>query len=182
MGKELSKEEKAPAKLPATSNDLTEMTVGGGCFWCVDSVYRHIGGVSKAVCGYAGGHVNNPTYEDICTGQSGHAEVVRVWFDPSKITYDRMLEIFFKVHNPTTLNQQGNDCGTQYRSTIMYHNEEQAQAAERQLKRQAMHFVDPIVTEVVECPQFWPAEEYHQDYWAKNPGDGYCSFTVAPKV
>ena len=126
MGKELSAEERRPAVLPTEMPSPTEeLVVGAGCFWCIDSVYRHMKGVRKVLSGYAGGHIKNPTYEDICTGQSGHAEVVKVWYNPEQITYDRLLEIFFKVHDPTTLNRQGHDTGTQYRSTIMYTTDEQ---------------------------------------------------------
>ena len=158
------------------------MIVGGGCFWCVDSAFRHITGVKYVLSGYAGGHIQSPNYEDICTGQSGHAEVVKVWYDPEVTSYDKLLDVFFKVHDPTTLNRQGHDQGTQYRSTIMYTNEEQRAAAEQTIKRVQDSFSQKIVTEVVALQKFWPAEEGHQDYWAKNPGDGYCQYTIRPKI
>ena len=167
-----------PDSIPGTE----QLTVGAGCFWCIDSVYRHIEGVQKTIVGYAGGNTENPNYDDICYKQTNHAEVVRVFFEPNKITYARLLEIFFKVHDPTTLNKQGHDEGPQYRSTIMYHNDEQKATAWQVIEQQKGIFADSIVTEVVPAPKFWPAEEFHQDYWNKNPNDGYCAFTVVPKI
>ena len=158
------------------------MIVGGGCFWCVDSAFRHVEGVKHVQSGYAGGHIQSPNYNDICTGQSGHAEVVKVWYDPDATSYDKLLDIFFKVHDPTTLNKQGHDEGTQYRSTIMYTSDEQKVAAQEYIKQWEATSSRKVSTEVVPLQKYWPAEEGHQDYWEKNPGDGYCEYTIKPKL
>ena len=165
---------------PASKTELA--TVGGGCFWCTEAVLERLAGVKKVTSGYAGGHVDNPTYEEVCTGETGHAEVIQVEFDPAVITYEKLLEVFFEAHDPTTLNRQGADAGTQYRSVIFYHNEEQHKAAGRaKIAAQAL-WPDPIVTEIAPLKKFYPAEGYHQDYFRKNPNQGYCTFVIKPKV
>jgi peptide-methionine (S)-S-oxide reductase len=159
-------------------------TLGGGCFWCLEAVYLAVEGVTAVHSGYAGGAVINPTYEQVCGGQTGHAEVVRVDFDPQRICYRDILQIFFAIHDPTTLNRQGNDIGSQYRSVIFTHSDEQAAAAQAlivELERQRV-WDDPIVTEVAPAPQYWPGEDYHQNYFARNPFQGYCMMVVGPKV
>ena len=160
------------------------MTLGGGCFWCIEAVYLELEGVSRAESGYAGGATNNPTYHQVCGGGTGHAEVVQVDFDPSVVSYRDVLEIFFAVHDPTTLNRQGNDVGTQYRSAILYHSPEQKRVAEeliRELRAEKV-WLHPIVTEIVRFERFWPAEDYHHDYFRVNPAQAYCQVVVAPKV
>jgi peptide-methionine (S)-S-oxide reductase len=159
-------------------------TLAGGCFWCLEAVYLELKGVERVVSGYAGGRVPNPSYELVCTGTSGHAEVVQVTYDPGVITYDDLLDVFFAIHDPTTLNSQGPDHGTQYRSAVFYHTPEQKAAAERKIAAlsAARLWDDPIVTEVVPLDAFYPAEGYHQDYFRRNPGQGYCRVIVAPKV
>lgn len=159
-------------------------TLAGGCFWCLDAVFRGLKGVEQVVSGYAGGTVPNPSYEAVCTGATGHAEVVQVTFDPSVLSYRDLVEVFFGVHDPTTLNRQGADAGTQYRSAIYYHSPEQERTAREvvaALERDQM-FDAPIVTEVAPATEFYPAEEYHQDYFRRNPGQGYCRAVIAPKV
>lgn len=159
-------------------------TLAGGCFWCLDGAYRDLKGVSEVESGYAGGHAVNPTYEQVCTGTTGHAEVVRITYDPGEITYRDLLEIFFSIHDPTTLNRQGGDVGTQYRSAIFAHDEAQRAAAEAiiaELERDGV-FDDPIVTEVSPLEVYYPGETYHQDYYRRNPGQGYCQVVVAPKL
>ncbi len=159
-------------------------TLAGGCYWCLDSAYRALRGVESVVSGFMGGAVEAPSYEAVCTGRTGHAEVVQVSFDPAVISFDQLLEVFFAVHDPTTLNRQGNDVGTQYRSAIFWHNPEQKTTAEAMVARlsAADAFGRPIVTKIAEAGAFWPADEYHQDYYTKNPNQGYCQFVVAPKV
>jgi peptide-methionine (S)-S-oxide reductase len=164
------------------SRDLA--TLGGGCFWCLEAVYVELRGVEKVVSGYAGGHVDAPTYEQVCGGATGHAEVAQVTFDPDVISYRDVLDVFFAIHEPTTLNRQGNDVGTQYRSVIFTHSDEQAKIARdtvRELTASRV-FPDPIVTDIAPLKRFWPAEPYHQDYFARNPRQPYCVFVVAPKV
>ncbi|HSH02912.1 MAG TPA: peptide-methionine (S)-S-oxide reductase MsrA [Anaerolineae bacterium] len=159
-------------------------TLGGGCFWCVEAVYNDLIGVHSAISGYAGGHVDNPTYKAICTGTTGHAEVVQVTYDPNQVTYQEILEIFFTVHDPTQLNRQGNDVGTQYRSVIFYHDDAQkkmAQAVIDDLTQQNL-WSQPIVTEITPLTKFYPAEDYHQEYFSNNPNQPYCQFVVAPKL
>ncbi|MBU1397152.1 MAG: peptide-methionine (S)-S-oxide reductase MsrA [Gammaproteobacteria bacterium] len=159
-------------------------TFAGGCFWCIETVLNQLRGVESAVSGYMGGHTANPTYEDICNGDTGHAEVVQVSFDPDVISYRDLLEIFFTLHDPTQLNRQGNDVGTQYRSAIFWHTPEQqaeAQAVIAELTA-ARQFDAPIVTEVTAATRFYPAEDYHQAYFDQNPSQPYCQFVVAPKV
>lgn len=159
-------------------------TLAGGCFWCLEAVYVELRGVEKVVSGYAGGHVKNPTYREVCNGTTGHAEVVQVTFDPAVVSFRDILRIFFTIHDPTTLNRQGNDVGTQYRSAIFYHDETQKQVAVEvidELTRQRV-WPNPIVTEVAPLEKFYPAEDYHQDYFANNPMQPYCQVIVAPKV
>lgn len=157
-------------------------TFGGGCFWCTEAVFERVPGVKRVVSGYAGGKVLNPTYKQICLGDTGHAEVIQIEFDPALVSYAKLLEIFFESHDPTTLNRQGADEGTQYRSVVFYHSDAQKRAAEAAKAAAAKIWDDPIVTEISALPKFWPAEDYHQDYFAKNPTQGYCSFVIRPKV
>jgi peptide-methionine (S)-S-oxide reductase len=159
-------------------------TLAGGCFWCLEAVYDELEGVLDVVSGYAGGQVPHPTYEAVCSGDTGHAEVVQVTFDPQRISYRDLLEVFFSIHDPTTLNRQGMDVGTQYRSAIYYHSPQQEQVAREtiaDLERRRL-WDAPIVTEVTPLDTFYPAEEYHQEYFARNPYQGYCMMVIRPKV
>jgi peptide-methionine (S)-S-oxide reductase len=159
-------------------------TLGGGCFWCLEAVYRETAGVTSVISGYMGGRESNPTYRDVCSGTSGHVEVTQIKYDPSLIEYRDVLDIFFATHDPTTLNRQGNDSGTQYRSVIFYHSPEQRATAEdliRELKAERV-FADPVVTAVEPAAEFYPAEDYHQQYFEKHPYQPYCAFVVAPKL
>jgi peptide-methionine (S)-S-oxide reductase len=159
-------------------------TLGGGCFWCLEAVYDEIKGVENVDNGYAGGRRPSPTYEQVCTGTTGHAEVVRVTYDPDVVSYRQLLEIFFSIHDPTTKDRQGNDIGTQYRSAIYYENDEQRRIAQEivaEIERDDI-FGKPITTQLEPLTQFWPAEEYHRDYYARNPGQGYCQAVIAPKL
>lgn len=164
--------------------ELQKATLGGGCFWCVEAIYVDVEGVQEVVSGYAGGHLPNPTYKAICGGKTGHAEVTQMTFDPAVISYEELLSIFWQVHDPTTLNRQGNDVGPQYRSIILTHNDEQRQIAEK--SRAAADasglYRNPIVTEIVPLDVFYPAEDYHQNYFAENPYQPYCMLVVDPKV
>lgn len=165
-------------------NGLRMATLGGGCFWCLEAVYKELQGVEQVVSGYAGGDVANPTYKQVCTGTTGHAEVVQLSYDPDVISYRELLEVFFTIHDPTTLNRQGADVGPQYRSAIFYHDEEQKEAAHdiiEELEEENV-FADPIVTEVSALDDFYRAEDYHQDYYEKNPNQGYCQVVIAPKL
>lgn len=157
-------------------------TIGGGCFWCTEAIYKLVNGVSAVTSGYAGGKTKNPTYKQVCGGYTGHAEVVQVEFDPEVITYQEILEIFFSTHDPTTLNRQGADVGTQYRSIILTENEEQDKIARNLIKQLSGDYAKPIVTQVEPLEIFYSAEDYHQDYFEKNPYQGYCRMVVAPKV
>ena len=159
-------------------------TLGGGCFWCLEAVYKELRGVERVVSGYAGGHVTNPTYRQVCDGTTGHAEVVQLTFDPGAATYRELLEVFFTIHDPTTLNRQGGDVGTQYRSAIFYHTPAQRETAEQVIAELTAEGVwdAPVVTEVVPLEIFYPAEDYHQDYFERNPAQPYCRAVVAPKV
>lgn len=159
-------------------------TLAAGCFWCVEAVFDDLEGVGDVVSGYSGGHKDNPTYQEVCAEMTGHAEVVQVAFDPSVISYKEILQVFFAVHDPTTLNRQGNDIGTSYRSAIYYHSDEQKRIAEEVIKEITDEKVwdAPIVTEVAAFTKFWPAENYHQEYFANNPSQPYCATVVAPKV
>ena len=161
---------------------LETATLAGGCFWCLEAVFRRLKGVESVISGYMGGVAPNPTYRDVCTGTTGHAEVVQIRFDPAAISYADLLEVFFAIHDPTTLNRQGSDRGTQYRSAIFYHTPEQKAAAESALKAEQANWPDPIVTELMPVEAFYPAEDYHQDYFANNTYQPYCQFVVAPKV
>lgn len=159
-------------------------TVGGGCFWCVEAAFLELRGVERVVSGYAGGRTKNPSYREVCDGDTGHAEVVQVTFDPSEISYRDLLGVFFGIHDPTTLNRQGADIGTQYRSVILYHSPEQQETAKQviaELQQQGV-WDDAIVTEIQPLTTFYPAEEYHQDYFAANPRQPYCQAVIAPKV
>jgi peptide-methionine (S)-S-oxide reductase len=159
-------------------------TLGGGCFWCTDAVFSEIKGVEKVECGYAGGSVPNPSYEDVCTGETGHAEVVQVTFDPKVITFKEILQIFFTTHDPTTLNRQGADVGTQYRSVIFYEDEAQKKVAEQVMREieESKIWGRPIVTEIAPLMAFYRAEDYHQNYFKTNPRQPYCQAVIAPKV
>ena len=161
---------------------LEKATFGGGCFWCVEAVFERVDGVASAVSGYAGGTTVKPTYEQVCTGNTGHAEVVEITFDPKKVTYEELLKIFWSAHDPTTLNRQGADVGTQYRSVIYTHSEEQRLVAERSKRETQKDFEDPIVTEITPAGPFYKAEQYHQDYFDNNPNAAYCTFVIAPKL
>ena len=159
-------------------------TLAGGCFWCLEAVYNDLRGVERVVSGYAGGRTDDPTYMAVCSGTTGHAEVVQIEFDPSEVSYRELLQVFFSIHDPTTLNRQGMDIGTQYRSAIFYHDADQKAQAESVISeiQDANVYADPIVTEVTALEHFYPAEEYHQRYFERNPGQGYCQAVVAPKV
>jgi peptide-methionine (S)-S-oxide reductase len=163
---------------------LAKATLAGGCFWCTEAVYAELKGVTAVTSGYIGGQVPNPTYNDVCTGQTGHAEAIEIEYDPSIVPFEKLLEVFFATHDPTTLNRQGADVGTQYRSGIFYHDDEQKRVAEEVIMKlnQARFFPGPIVTEVTKATVFYPAEDYHQDYFAKNPYQPYCQAAAAPKV
>ncbi len=159
-------------------------TFGGGCFWCLDAVFRMLRGVERVESGYAGGSTERPSYREVCSGRTGHAEVVQIAFDPTEITYRDLLDVFFTIHDPTTLNRQGGDVGTQYRSIVLYHSEEQRQEAERAIAEleAAGLWESPIVTELVPLTAFYAAEAEHQDYYRRNPDQGYCAVVIAPKV
>ena len=161
---------------------MKELIVGGGCFWCTEAVFEVLKGVSDVESGYANGHTNNPSYRDICTGESGHAEVIKISYEDSIITSNTLLDIFFVVHNPTTLNQQGADKGTQYRSTILYTDEETKETAEAALEAAQDDYSDPIVTTIEPLNVYYKAEEYHQDYYQQNAHQGYCMAVIPPKL
>jgi peptide-methionine (S)-S-oxide reductase len=169
---------------PTTDDPLEEdvVTLGAGCFWCIEAVFEQIDGVDSVVSGYMGGQTDNPTYADICTGQTGHAEVVQVTFDPSVVTFDELLDWFWRLHDPTTLNRQGPDSGTQYRSAIFYRSDDQKQSAEASIKSAQPSFRDPIVTEVTAASTFYSAEKYHQGYYGDNAQQGYCQTIIKPKL
>lgn len=164
--------------------ELETATLAAGCFWCVEAVFDDLRGVEDVVSGYAGGTTENPTYREVCDGRTGHAEVIQIKFDPAEISFKEILEAFFTVHDPTTLNRQGNDVGTQYRSAIFYHSDEQRRVAEETIAdiTAARLYDDPIVTEITALDRFWPAEDYHQEYFANNPNQPYCAAVVSPKV
>lgn len=166
------------------TNDLEKATLGGGCFWCVEAVYQDLKGVHQVVSGYAGGSVENPTYQQVCAGTTGHAEVTQITFDPEVISYEELLYIFWRTHDPTTLNRQGADVGPQYRSIILYHNEEQKAIAEKSKREtdQSDLWPNPIVTEIAPLTDFYPAEDYHQNYYRNNPAQPYCQVVIDPKV
>jgi peptide-methionine (S)-S-oxide reductase len=161
---------------------LENATLAGGCFWCLEAVFQRLRGVESVVSGYMGGESANPTYRDVCGGNTGHAEVVQIAFDPQAISYADLLEVFFAIHDPTTLDRQGNDQGSQYRSAIFYHSPEQLAAAEAAILAEQAGWSDPIVTELVAAEVFYPAEDYHQNYFSNNTYQPYCQFVVAPKL
>ncbi len=170
---------------PVSHNDALETaTFGAGCFWCVEAVFQRLDGVESVASGYSGGHVDKPTYRQVCDGTTGHAEVIQIQFDPSKISYEDLLYVFWRTHDPTTLNRQGNDQGTQYRSVIFYHNESQRAAAEKSKKEtDAAHvWPDPMVTEISAFKNFFKAEDYHQNYYNDNQDQPYCRFVIDPKI
>ncbi|WP_217875820.1 peptide-methionine (S)-S-oxide reductase MsrA [Pseudoalteromonas shioyasakiensis] len=163
-------------------NNIQVATFGGGCFWCIDAAFRRVKGVLNVSSGYAGGEIENPSYQQICTGLTGHAEVVQLDFDSSIISYSTLLEMFFTLHDATQLNRQGNDVGTQYRSVIYYHTEQQKAKAQAMIAALQKQIREPIVTELSPLTNFYPAEQYHQDYYNENPNQGYCSILIAPKL
>lgn len=171
------------ASASASAAAKTEsLVVGGGCFWCTEAAYELLPGVKAVVSGYAGGHVPNPTYEQIGTKKTGHAEVIRIDYDPAVVSLEKLLDYFWQVHNPTQVGGQGNDIGPQYRSIILYANPAQQAAAEKSKAKAAQEFRDPITTEIAPLEKFWVAEDYHQDYFRRNPHAGYCAYVIAPKV
>jgi peptide-methionine (S)-S-oxide reductase len=163
---------------------MKKATFGAGCFWCVEAVFQNLIGVSKVISGYAGGHSENPTYHQVCSGSTGHAEVAQITYDPSEVSYRELLEVFWKTHDPTTLNRQGNDTGTQYRSVIFYHDQDQKREAEEVMKLLQENNVwpDPIVTEIAPLAKFYPAEDYHQNYYNQQGDQPYCQFVIRPKL
>jgi peptide-methionine (S)-S-oxide reductase len=183
-----------PRKLPSLLIMLLAMTaltngtradsvvLGGGCFWCLDAAYKLLPGVTHVTCGYSGGTAQNPSYEQVCTEETGHAEVVKIDFDPSKVSLDRILEYFWHVHDPTQVGGQGNDMGSQYRSIILFSDHAQKAAAEKSRAEAQKSRGEPITTEIVPLAKFWPAEDYHQDYFEKHPDQGYCAAVIRPKV
>ena len=176
-------DEIAKSAVTETKNtNLGTAIIGGGCFWCTEAVFEKVDGVKEVISGYAGGKIPNPTYKQICTGLTGHAEVIKIIFDTKVVSYEKLLNIFGDAHDPTTLNRQGADVGTQYRSTIMYLNDSQKEIATKWKSSLSSKFVDPVVTEIVPAPTFYKAEEYHQDYYERNPNQGYCNFVIRPKL
>lgn len=161
---------------------LETATLGGGCFWCLEAVYAELDGVESVVSGYAGGSLEAPTYAQVCSGRSGHAEVVQLRYDPAVISYRDLLEVFFLIHDPTTADRQGNDVGPQYRSIILYHDEAQRQIAQQMIAEQQRQWPAPVVTQVVPLQRFYPAEVEHQEYYARHPGQPYCQLVIAPKL
>lgn len=176
-------DEKAPMD-PEKEKRMQVATLAAGCFWCVEAVYLRIKGIEKVESGYIGGHVKNPTYREVCEGTTGHAEAVRVWFDPEVVTFEKLLRVFFELHDPTTLNRQGPDVGTQYRSAIFYHDDEQKAVAERVKKEvgESGRHADPIVTEITKADTWYVAEDYHQDFFNRNPDNRYCQVMIPPKL
>jgi peptide-methionine (S)-S-oxide reductase len=173
-----------PSPTPSPDSQKTATaTFGGGCFWCMDAVYQYVPGIIKITSGFAGGTTDHPTYEQVCTGRTGHAEVIQITYDPAKVSYNQLLDLFWKAHDPTTLNRQGADSGTQYRSIILTSSPEEASEAEASKKKAQAQFPDPIVTEIVPLKTFYPAEEYHQDYYQNNKDrNPYCQVVIAPKL
>ena len=170
--------------MKSTDANSEVATVAGGCFWCLEAVFDELRGVEKVESGYAGGSVPNPSYEQVCTGRTGHAEVTQITYDPREVSFGDLLDVFFTIHDPTTLNRQGADVGTQYRSAIFYHNPEQQQIAKQKIAELTEQRVwdDPIVTQLEPLGDFYPAEDYHRDYYQRNPNQGYCRVVIAPKV
>jgi len=166
------------------TNNVETATLAGGCFWCTEAIFKRLKGVHSVLPGYSGGKRENPTYEQVCSGATGHAEAIQIEFDPTLIPFEKLLDIFWHTHNPTTLNQQGNDIGTQYRSSIFYHSEKQkeiAKKSEEALEKEKL-YPDPIVTEIVPFEKFYEAENYHKDYFDKNQNQSYCNFVIDPKI
>lgn len=163
-------------------NETESIVLGGGCFWCTEATFEIMKGIVKTTVGYAGGRTNNPSYEQVCTGETGHAEVAMIEYDPKVIPLDKVLEVFFSMHDPTSLNKQDADVGTQYRSIILYNSDKQREAVEKYIKKIQEDYSKPIVTEVKKLDRFYNAEEYHQKYFDKNPDQGYCNFVIRPKV
>ena len=170
------------ASASAAAAKLESLVLGGGCFWCTEAAYELLPGVRNVVSGYAGGHVANPTYEQINTKKTGHAEVILIDYDPAVVSLERLLDFFWQVHNPTQVGGQGNDIGPQYRSIILFADAAQKAAAEKSRAKAAAEFRDPITTEIVALEKFWEAEAYHQDYFRRNPNQGYCAYVIAPKI
>ena len=170
----------SPTMNPTNSTELA--TLGGGCFWCTEALFQMLPGVKSVTSGYAGGHTDNPTYKQVCEGDTGHAEVIQIEFDPQKVSYEKILETFWEAHDPTTLNRQGADAGTQYRSIILYHSAIQKAAAEKSKAAAQKNFSQPIVTEIVPLTKFYKGEDYHQNYYRANPNQGYCRAVIRPKV
>lgn len=170
------------ASASAAAAKLESLVLGGGCFWCTEAAYELLPGVRNVVSGYAGGHVANPSYEQINTKKTGHAEVIRIDYDPAVVSLERLLDFFWQVHNPTQVGGQGNDIGPQYRSIILFADAAQKAAAEKSRAKAAAEFRDPITTEIVALEKFWEAEAYHQDYFRRNPNQGYCAYVIAPKI
>ena len=172
------------AATPAPTSTIRPQlaTFGGGCFWCLEAVFEQVDGVLTVTSGYAGGHAARPTYKEVCSGATGHAEVVQIAFDPTRVRFEQLLDLFWKAHDPTTRNRQGQDVGTQYRSIILTHTDEQRQLAEKSREEVARQFRNPVVTEIVPFQSFHPAEEYHQDYFRKNPRAPYCAVVIRPKL
>jgi len=168
----------------ANNNKLELATFGSGCFWCVEAIFQRVEGVDKVVSGYSGGHVKNPTYNEVCQGTTGHAEVCQLSYDPDIVSYEELLEVFWKTHDPTTLNRQGNDVGTQYRSAIFYHNDQQKALAKKYKKKldESGVFTDPVVTEIKSFKKLYVAEDYHQNYFNENGSQPYCSLVIQPKI
>jgi peptide-methionine (S)-S-oxide reductase len=165
-----------------TTNSTELATLGGGCFWCTEALFQMLPGVKSVTSGYAGGHTDNPTYKQVCEGDTGHAEVIQIEFDPQKVSYEKILETLWEAHDPTTLNRQGADAGTQYRSIILYHSAVQKAAAEKSKAAAQKNFFQPIVTEIVPLTKFYKGEDYHQNFYRTNPNQGYCRAIIRPKV
>ena len=178
----LSAAESTNSPSMSTTNSTGLATFGGGCFWCTEAIFQMLPGVKSVTSGYAGGQTKDPTYKEVCEGTTGHAEVIQVEFDPGKISYEKLLETFWEAHDPTTLNRQGNDYGTQYRSIILYHSPAQKMAAEKSKADAQKDFSQPIVTEIVPLTTFYKGEAYHQDFYRNNPNQGYCRAIIRPKV
>lgn len=166
------------------SNNSQIATLAGGCFWCLEAVYEEVSGIEKIVSGYSGGHVENPTYEAVCSETTGHAEAVQITFDPEEVSYKNILDIFFSIHDPTTLNRQGNDIGSRYRSAVFCHDDKQEKIVEELIQKidSEGDMSEPVVTEVIPAPTFYPAEEYHQQYYRRNQWQGYCQIVISPKL
>lgn len=184
---DLSRSDPGKKPIPGTNagaEALAMATFGGGCFWCTEAVFQQLKGVQRVVSGYCGGHVKNPTYQNVCSGTTGHAEAIQITFDPQQVSYAELLEVFWNTHDPTTLNRQGNDVGTQYRSVVFYHDDDQRHQAERYKRKldESGAFAAPIVTEISPISEFYPAEDYHQNYFADNPRQPYCAAIIRPKV